>query len=593
MTTQRETPVHVPTTEGDARFDRLMGRAWGALFAVLAGAVVAAGAMVATARQPIVINTATEHKAMGAGPVAYSKSFSVTSSATTVLQYDPDFQHASGQCVNETAGVGVFIVDPSATVTTDGTGPFCDTCKGGAVFAIGGKDSVRGAGSATVRCRFYSQPVSLGTSGGGGGGGGTFTGGTLTSGLNLDDTNDLCSETLAQAYANDLNTGRQRLGADADQMCVGGKRASLVTLAPTPSVIGQGITTLGTDAGASLDLNAVDGAYNTTCLGGEACTSNTKGFQNTALGSRALYSNVDGDENTALGQGALYWNTVSGNLGCGFHAGLNHTTGTGNAFVGTQAGEGGDSASTVTSNNTGVGYWALKSIRSSATGANTATGHQAGVNVSTGFMNSLFGFKAGEALTTGAQNTCGGREACSDLTTQSFNTAWGSQAAIALTGSETTCIGTGACLVATSSDQSTMVGMFAGYTATPANAITTGDTVTFLGAYSGYANTTQSANATAVGFGALVDAANHMQLGNASVTEVKTEGALRSGTLGTLVLDPQTTALGTCSATSGLAGKIRSYRKGSGGTEATSICACEEVAGVYAWTAFTATGDCT
>jgi len=51
------------------------------------------------------------------------------------------------------------------------------------------------------------------------------------------------------------------------------------------------------------------------------------------------------------------------------------------------------------------------------------------------------------------------------------------------------------------------------------------------------------------------------------------------------------TGLVTCDSAS--VGSEVVYRKGSGGTEATSKCICEEVAGVYGWAAATATGDCT
>lgn len=58
-----------------------------------------------------------------------------------------------------------------------------------------------------------------------------------------------------------------------------------------------------------------------------------------------------------------------------------------------------------------------------------------------------------------------------------------------------------------------------------------------------------------------------------------------------MFLTPSTAALGTCDSTAG--GKFRAYKKGAGGTEAVSMCACEEVAGAYGWVALSATGDCT
>jgi Chaperone of endosialidase len=92
------------------------------------------------------------------------------------------------------------------------------------------------------------------------------------------------------------------------------------------------------------------GGYN-TATGTAALRSNISGFQNLANGVNALYSNATGYRNTANGYQALYFNTTgnrntaegfqalfhnigSDNVGLGFNAGSNLTTGSGNVCIG-------------------------------------------------------------------------------------------------------------------------------------------------------------------------------------------------------------------------------------------------------------------
>ncbi len=66
-----------------------------------------------------------------------------------------------------------------------------------------------------------------------------------------------------------------------------------------------------------------------------------------------------------------------------------------------------------------------------------------------------------------------------------------------------------------------------------------------------------------------------------------------SGTVsGSALATTVVTSLGTCAAI-GDTGQMVVYRKGAGGTEATSFCACEELAGAFGWTNLSPTGDCT
>jgi Chaperone of endosialidase len=75
------------------------------------------------------------------------------------------------------------------------------------------------------------------------------------------------------------------------------------------------------------------GNYN-TANGSGALLLNTAGFRNTANGVNALYNNSTGGNNTTEGFQALYHNTGSSNVGLGYNAGNNLTTGSGNVCIG-------------------------------------------------------------------------------------------------------------------------------------------------------------------------------------------------------------------------------------------------------------------
>lgn len=74
------------------------------------------------------------------------------------------------------------------------------------------------------------------------GGGGTFSGGALTSSLELDATNTTCAQALALAWTGDTNTGFQRSAADTIKVCIGGLDAM---------IFGAGVTQFADAAGTS------------------------------------------------------------------------------------------------------------------------------------------------------------------------------------------------------------------------------------------------------------------------------------------------------------------------------------------------------
>lgn len=421
--------------------------------------------------------------------------------------------------------------------------------------------------------------------------GGSFTGGTLTSALNLDATNTSCASTLSQAWSGDLDTGFQRLLANVIQACVGGVRAMVITEAPTVSVLGQGNTALGHNAMRVTDLTVGSGAYNNTFIGGEAGYSNTSGYQNTFIGSRAGHENVTGFENTFIGQGAGFYNTGSNQAYCGFHSGLNLTSGNGNTGFGSKALEGAVAANTVVSGCTAIGQNAGALITTGATG-NTFIGYTVGsANTVSGLMNTGIGYIALRDVSSGAQNTCIGREACKVISTQSYNVALGAQAGIALTDVNNTLLGTGSGVSATTASNNVMIGYFAGYTATAANATTTGDNNTFVGTESGYSTTTQFSNATALGYRALVTASNAVQLGDSNVTLVQTAGGFSSTSAvssGTILVNQLPRGLATAGitlptcATSADAGKMF-YVDDTDDAASGMTCVCRaNSAGTYA-----------
>jgi hypothetical protein len=75
------------------------------------------------------------------------------------------------------------------------------------------------------------------------------------------------------------------------------------------------------------------GSFN-TAIGQQALASNTSGDGNTATGTAALISNTTGDNNTAFGYRALRVSTGTKNIGLGYNAGNNLTSGNNNIYIG-------------------------------------------------------------------------------------------------------------------------------------------------------------------------------------------------------------------------------------------------------------------
>jgi len=214
---------------------------------------------------------------------------------------------------------------------------------------------------------------------------------------------------------------------------------------------------LNTDSWLHSDTNTFIGV-GAAGAGGLTHSSGNDGSANTALGNNALYSNTTGYHNTASGADAL----------------TNNTTGY---------------------SNTATGMYALRF--NSAGYENTATGRNALHSNTTGYQNTATGMYALYLNTTGYQNTASGMYALNSNTSGISNTASGVDA---LRNN-------------TTGNQNTAFGGDAGF------AITTGGGNTFLGTWAN-ALAGNLTNTTAIGAGAVVDASNHIRIGDTSITQI-------------------------------------------------------------------------
>ena len=243
--------------------------------------------------------------------------------------------------------------------------------------------------------------------------------------------------------------------------------------------------TVGVGGGASpynavLGYNALaantSGTYN-TAIGRGALSLNSSGNYNSGIGAQSLNSNTSGEWNTGIGSQSLFGNTTGfNNTGAGFQALRSNTIGNDNAAFGSLA----SYRNREGSSNTSMG---VRSLFNNLYGNyNTAVGWNAGAFTGNGGTSSASG---------GNNNSSLGYRALYSTTLGNDNTAVGyNSLTINSTGSQNTAIGSGADL--------------------------------------GSATLT---NATAIGYGANVAASNSVQLGNTSVTNVKTSGTLTAGTV--------------------------------------------------------------
>jgi hypothetical protein len=188
-------------------------------------------------------------------------------------------------------------------------------------------------------------------------------------------------------------------------------------------------------------------------------------------------------------------------------------------------GQGGRSSN----NNTAVGIGVLPSTTSGNN--NTGLGSSA-LAANTGDNNVGIGFQALKLNTSGGNNIAIGQNAANSNLTGSNNVAIGFQTAFWASESDNiTAVGSMA-LNAEKGAGNTAIGVGAGKVGSGGPYINTTNS-TFLGFNTTTGKTTDVTitNATAIGYGATVTASNNIQLGNTTVTNVNTSGALTTGTV--------------------------------------------------------------
>jgi hypothetical protein len=278
----------------------------------------------------------------------------------------------------------------------------------------------------------------------------------------------------------------------------------------TVSGSGNSVTTKPTSSltdpfdfsGTNLDNSPLDASSAQNLANGlDVLKSNNTGIANVGFGINNLYSNTTGSANTSVGFKGLYSNTTGqNNSSFGTYALYNNTTGNSNSAFGSVS----LISNTTGTANSAIGEWSM--LYNTTGSYNTASG-----------VNSLFGNDRG------SYNTANGVNALYGNYSGSYNTGVGVNALKTnSTGSNSTAIGSFALNSNTSGTNNTASGMYALRTNT------TGSYNTAIG-YGADVSSGTLSNSTAIGNGAIANASNLIQLGNTSVTNVKTSGTLTAG----------------------------------------------------------------
>jgi hypothetical protein len=294
------------------------------------------------------------------------------------------------------------------------------------------------------------------------------------------------------------------------------------------------------------------GGSQNTAMGGRALTANSSGSSNTAVGYNSLKSNSTGSQNTTIGSEA---NVASGALtnatAIGYNASVAasntiqlgntavtnvKTSGTITAGAITYPNTAGTNGQVLTSNGAGTSSWATSAgvPYTGATGAVNLGDYNLtvyGLTVGRGGGGKNSNVAIGiNALPSNhpdaAENTAIGYAALISQNSSSAraNTATGFQSLeYNQSGQENSAFGHNALKTNTASYNTAI-----GSTALQSNTTGTYNTAIGKGADVGTGNLT---NATAIGNGATVVASNTIQLGNTSVTDVKTSGTITAAGL--------------------------------------------------------------
>ena len=393
---------------------------------------------------------------------------------------------------------------------------------------------------------------------------GSYNTATGSSSLNSNTEGSYNTATGANALSlNTLGNRNTAIGYNALEKNTNSSNTAIGSDALRNNTAGDNNTATGADA---LKSNTT-GVYN-TAYGSSTLLSNSTGAGNTAIGYNALSSNttdanfssVKGDNNTAIGNRALQSNTIgSNNTASGTTALYNNTTGTHNTAIGTEAGvyiANGSTGNTISDYSVYLG----SKTKASADDAQNeiVIGYNAigaGSNTIQLGNTDITNVKTSGTLTAGtityprAHGTSG--QVLS--TTGSGTLSWTSIASPDLTNYVTTNTAQTITEAKTFSKDLTVNGITVGKGAgnITSNLViglyalssnTSGSDNTAIGTFaleanaSGYRNTAIGRdagvssgslfNTTAIGFDAKATASNTIQLGNTSVTNVKTNGNL-------------------------------------------------------------------
>lgn len=375
----------------------------------------------------------------------------------------------------------------------------------------------------------------------------------------------------AAGFKTPTGTSSQYLMADGSVYSASGSSSVNVGTSAT------GVLPIANGGTGSSTKNFVDLTSGQIIAGGKTFTDNltikgmllgspAAGAQNTMLGTATFVYGSPGDNNTALGFFTLSTlNGGSNNTAVGTNA--LRQTGTGGQGAGnrnTAVGSDALSNGLVANDNVGIGVSAL---RNTTGGNNVALGNYVLYANTTGAYSAGMGKDALYSNTTGSYNTASGAAALYRNTTGSNNTANGYYTLGSNTlGANNTALGYSSLYTNTTGANNTAVGrnaLFGNLTGSNNTAIGDGADVA----------SNNLTNATALGNGASVTLSNTVQLGNTSVTNVKTSGTLTAGDVtypkthgapnqvlsttgsGTLTWStPTTVTVGTISSTSNING---------------------------------------
>jgi uncharacterized protein (TIGR02145 family) len=262
------------------------------------------------------------------------------------------------------------------------------------------------------------------------------------------------------------------------------------------------LTVNGITVGKGLNSVSSNSAFGTTAL-----AANTTGFSNTAIGYQTLYSNTSGNANTAIGNYALRNNiSSSSNTAVGRYSLWLNQYGTQNTAVGDYSLAENDGY-----NNTAIGAQSLQ--KNQGTG-NTGSGYTSLNRNTSGNYNTATGYESLYSNTTGHDNTANGRTALYSNLSGNYNTS----------------VGMYSLQTSTTGSYNTAIGVRAGQLANGPISNTTSDYSVYLGS-DAKASADNAQNEIVIGYDAIGGGSNTVQLGNTSITNVKTSGTITAGTV--------------------------------------------------------------